>query len=79
VREAAVLARELRRELHAEHAYRPRSAGKGLRDADRARARYAALRGERERERAVWTLKHLASGEQREVHPDRLARAAREE
>jgi histidyl-tRNA synthetase len=79
VREAAVLARELRRELHAEQAYRPRSAGKGLRDADRAGARYAALRGERERARDVWTLKHLASGEQREVHADHLARAARKD
>jgi histidyl-tRNA synthetase len=79
VPEAATLARELRRELHAQHGYRPRNPGKGLRDADRAGARYAALRGERERERNVWTLKHLASGEQREVRPDHLAATAREE
>lgn len=78
VDEAAALARSLRGELHVEHAYRRRTAGKGLRDADRARARFAALRGERERERDVWSLKDLAAGEQRDVRGDELAAAARE-
>lgn len=79
VAEAAALARRLRRELHVEHAYQKRAPGKGLRDADRAGARYAALRGERERERGVWTLKHLARGEQREVDEASLVAAARED
>ncbi|MDZ7800791.1 MAG: histidine--tRNA ligase [Trueperaceae bacterium] len=79
VAEAATLARELRGTLHVEHAYARRAPGKGLRDADRAGARYAALRGERERERGAWTLKHLARGDQREVEQDALAAAVREE
>jgi len=71
--EAAALARRLRNELHVEHAYVRRAPGKGLRDADRAGARWAALRGERERERGIWTVKHLARGEQREVDEAALA------
>ena len=67
VGEAAALARRLRTDVHVEHAYTERKPGKGLRDADRAGARYAALRGAREREAGVWTLKHLASGDQREI------------
>jgi len=77
--EAAALARTLRSELHVEHAYVRRAPGKGLRDADRAGARWAALRGERERERGVWTLKHLARGEQLEVDEAALAAAVLED
>jgi histidyl-tRNA synthetase len=47
-----------------EHAYAKRNPGKGLRDADRAGAVYAALRGSFEREQHSYQLKHLASGEQ---------------
>lgn len=79
VDEVAALAREMRRELHVQHAYHRRAPGKGLRDADRAGARFAALRGERERERGTWTLKHLATGEQRDVPRAELASAARED
>lgn len=78
VREAATLARGLRDHLHVEHAYVRRAPGKGLRDADRARARFAGLRGERERDRGVWTLKNLASGEQREVDDAGLLAAVTE-
>lgn len=67
VDEAALLARDLRRDFAVLHGYGPRNPGKGLRDADRARAVYAALRGKHERDKGVWTLKHLASGEQLEV------------
>jgi histidyl-tRNA synthetase len=35
-----------------------------LRDADRAGATYAALRGSQERAEACYQLKHLATGEQ---------------
>jgi histidyl-tRNA synthetase len=56
-----------------------RAPGKGLRDADRAGARFAALRGERERADDSWTLKHLASGEQRTVLTPDLARAVRKD
>ncbi len=79
VREAATLARTLRRELHVRHAYQVRAPGKGLRDADRAGARFAALRGGRERSAGVWTLKNLASGEQTELAADRLVDAARKD
>lgn len=77
--EVARTARELRPELRVQHAYVRRAPGKGLRDADRTGARYAALRGERERERDIWTLKHLNSGEQREVASRDLARAVLED
>jgi len=77
--EAARVARDLRSDLHVQHAYVKRNPGKGLRDADRAGARYAALRGERERAAGVWTLKHLASGEQREVPESELRTAVLED
>ncbi|NLG09536.1 MAG: histidine--tRNA ligase [Deinococcales bacterium] len=74
VGEGAALARRLREAgLRVEFAYQRRNPGKGLKDADRAGARYAALRGGSERERGVWQLKELASGEQREVREDELA------
>ena len=50
-----------------QHAYKARNPGKGLHDAERSGARFAGLRGDRERERGVYTLKDLASGEQLEV------------
>lgn len=79
VAEVARTAQRLRPELRVQHAYARRAPGKGLRDADRAGARYAALRGDRERERDGWTVKHLESGEQREVPDADLARAVLED
>lgn len=78
VDEAAGLARRLRDHLHVEHAYARRAPAKGLRDADRARARYAALRGERERQHGVWTLKDLAGGGQQELADDAILAAVSE-
>lgn len=79
VREAARLARSMRPGLRVQHGYVRRAPGKGLRDADRAGARYAALRGGHEREADVWTLKNLTSGSQREVAEDALAAAVLED
>lgn len=62
--EVATLAYQLRQHFHVEHAYVKRNPGKGLRDADRAGAVYAALRGSSERASHSYQLKHLASGEQ---------------
>ncbi len=76
--EAAALSRSLRAHFHVQHAYVKRNPGKGLRDADRVGATYAALRGDRERAQGVWTLKHLQSGEQREVPEAQLADALQE-
>lgn len=67
VSEVAKLASELRGSLSVQHAYSRRNPGKGLRDADRSGARFAGLRGERERERGVYALKDVKSGEQLEV------------
>ncbi len=67
VSEVAREAQRLRGRVSAEHAYRRRNPGKGLRDADRAGARFAALRGPEERDQDAWQLKDLGSGEQRAV------------
>ena len=67
VAEVAQTAYTLRGLFTVEQAYRVRNPGKGLRDAERSGARFAGLRGERERERGVYTLKDLESGEQLEV------------
>ncbi len=64
IAEVALLAFKLRGQFHVEHAYTKRNPGKGLRDADRAGATYAALRGSQERAEACYQLKHLATGEQ---------------
>ncbi len=79
VSEVAALATRLRREaLWVEFAYQRRNPGKGLRDADRSGARFAALRGADERSRDAWQLKDLASGEQLEVTDARLGDALTE-
>ena len=67
VADAARIARALRARFHVEHGYAKRQPGKGLRDADRAGARYAGLIGARERADGVVQLKHLASGVQTSV------------
>ncbi|MEM7734634.1 MAG: histidine--tRNA ligase [Deinococcota bacterium] len=64
IAEVASLAFKLREQFHVEHAYTKRNPGKGLRDADRAGATYAALRGSQERAEGSYQLKHLATGEQ---------------
>ncbi|MDF1524080.1 MAG: histidine--tRNA ligase [Trueperaceae bacterium] len=67
VGEVAHLARRLRARQRVEHGYVKRAPGKGLRDADRAGARYAGLIGARERAEGTVQLKHLATGVQRSV------------
>ena len=72
VAELAALARELRAEHRIEHGYVARNPGKGLRDADRSGARFAVLRGTREREQAAFVVKDLRSGAQVTVGEDAL-------
>ena len=67
VTEVSTLAWRLRETFSVQHAYATRNPGKGLRDAERSGARFAGLRGLRERERGVYGLKDLSSGEQLEV------------
>jgi histidyl-tRNA synthetase len=75
VGEVAHLARRLRARQRVEHGYVKRAPGKGMRDADRAGARYAGLIGERERAEGTVQLKHLATGVQRSVPLAELADA----
>lgn len=76
VAEAAALAQRLRAQgLWVEFAYQRRNPGKGLRDASRSGARFAALRGDDERRGGVWQVKDLSSGEQRELPDDELGAA----
>ncbi len=67
VAEVATKALQLRETFHVEHAYVRRNPGKGLKDADRANAVFAGLRGDKERAEQSYQLKHLASGEQTTV------------
>lgn len=73
VPEVAAAAHNLRSVLAVQHAYSRRNPGKGLKDADRSGAHFAGLRGERERERGVYALKDMVSGEQLEVAETDLA------
>jgi histidyl-tRNA synthetase len=57
----------LRGSYHIEHAYTPRKPGKGLQEADRTGATFAALRGKFERDNKAYQVKNLKSGEQVEV------------
>ncbi len=72
VAEVARTALNLRPTFWVEHAYTKRNPGKGLKEADRAGATYAALRGSKERQDGVYGLKHLSSGEQTQVAEDEL-------
>ncbi|HEX7003220.1 MAG TPA: histidine--tRNA ligase [Trueperaceae bacterium] len=74
VAEVARTAERLRDRFQVEHAYSKRNVGKGLRDADRSGATYAALRGPDERSRGIYTVKQLASGEQQDVPEEELER-----
>ncbi len=72
VAEITTWAIELRGRYRVEHAYQPRNPGKGLREADRSGAAFAALRGSQERDQGVVQVKHLASGRQAAVAPSEL-------
>ena len=67
VSEVAGLARELRRDFPVQHSLVSRNPGRGMKDADRSGARFALLRGSREREAGVFEVKELASGDQTRV------------
>ncbi len=74
VGEAAALANRLRAHGRVQFAYNKRGLSKGLRDAERAGATFAVLRGESERRAGAWQLKDLATGEQREaLEPELVA------
>ena len=72
VGELAGLAQQLRSITSVEHAYARRNPGKGLKEADRAGARFAVMRGKSERDRDCYTVKELDSGDQFEVSPTQL-------
>lgn len=65
--EALALAEQLRPKIYVEMGYTPRSPRKALEDALKKGARYVGFLGEGERARGVVTLKHLESGEQKEL------------
>jgi len=67
VDEMAAMAHRLRERFAVLFSYAKRNPGKGLKEADRAGAVFAGLRGASERARGVLQVKHLASGEQSEV------------
>ena len=67
INEVVLESNKLRQSHHIEHAYTARKPGKGLQEADRAGATFAALRGPSEREKSVYQMKHLQSGKQIEV------------
>lgn len=64
---AAKVAQEARAAARVEFAYRPQKPGNAFRDAERRRARYAAVIGSDEQERGVLKLKHLGTGAQQDV------------
>ncbi|RDI94938.1 histidine--tRNA ligase [Meiothermus sp. QL-1] len=70
--EALVLAEQLRPKVRVEIGYSPKSPRKALEEALRKGARYVGFLGEAERARGVVTLKHLESGEQKELEPLQL-------
>ncbi|UQN06044.1 histidine--tRNA ligase [Deinococcus sp. QL22] len=69
---AAQTALSARAVARVEFAYKAQKPGNAFRDAERRRARYAAVIGTDEAQRRVLNLKNLASGEQREVALDDL-------
>jgi histidyl-tRNA synthetase len=72
--EALALAEQLRPKTSVEIGYTPKSPRKALEDALKKRARYVGFLGESERAKGVITLKHLESGEQKELEPLQLHR-----
>lgn len=67
--EALALAEQLRPKIYVELGYSPRSPRKALEDALKKGARYVGFLGEGERTKGIITLKHLESGEQKELEP----------
>jgi len=72
--EALALAEQLRPKISVEIGYTPKSPRKALEDALKKGARYVGFLGESERAKGVVTLKHLESGEQKELEPPQLHR-----
>ncbi len=70
--EVTELALQLRQSFYIEFAYTKRNPTKGLKEANRSGATFAALRGDRERERGIYQLKNLQSGDQSEVPESNL-------
>jgi len=70
--EALALAEQLRPKIYVELGYAPKSPRKALEEALKKGARYVGFLGEAERAKGVITLKHLESGEQRELEPLQL-------
>ncbi len=70
--EALTLAEQLRPKVFVELGYTPKSPRKALEDALKKGARYVGFLGEGERAKGVITLKHLESGEQKELEPLQL-------
>lgn len=70
--EALTLAEQLRPKVFVELSYTPKSPRKALEDALKKGARYVGFLGEGERAKGVITLKHLESGEQKELEPLQL-------
>ncbi|MDB5046514.1 MAG: histidyl-tRNA synthase, partial [Deinococcus sp.] len=69
---AAQIALGARTVARVEFAYKAQKPGNAFKDAERRRARYAAVIGTDEAQRRVLNLKNLASGEQQEVALDDL-------
>jgi histidyl-tRNA synthetase len=76
--EVAAEAHRLRSDLAVQHSYAVRKVGKGLGEANRRQARFAALRGGRERDEGVYSVKDLDSGEQTSVAFEALSQYVRE-
>ncbi len=72
VAEVAASSRELRRELRVQYGLTGRNPGRGMKDADRSGARFAALRGGRERQAGHYEVKDLRTGEQESVKEEQL-------
>jgi histidyl-tRNA synthetase len=73
ISEVMQLAFSLRKSHHIEYAYTARKPGKGLQEAERAGATFAALRGKFERENKTYQVKHLQTGKQQEITESELA------
>lgn len=67
VAEVATAARALRAGMSVQHSMVKRNPGRGMKEANRSGARFAALRGERERELGTYEVKDLISGSQESV------------
>jgi len=73
--EALSLAERLRPKFRVEIGYSVKKVGKALEEALKRGARYVGFLGEAERQKGVVALKHLESGDQREVSWEALEEA----